>query len=509
MELSRGRAPGSGEGFLGAGDLVCAPVTAQEAAAAEALAAEQLAVLNATDPAEVPGTQAEAAAWADIVATLRTEGLDDGSRWAPEVLQDAMTRAVSALGVAGGLDDDDLARVFDDGLRVALEAAGAARARLEGLTFALAFQASSRGLHTAVGLSLVDWVRVRCPWMSVQDAAALRVVVEAAGRHWGLPLADAVRQGRTSLARAARVARTMLRLSRVLEADRAEAYGAIATGAACDLDLSERELGMVCARLLSDLLEEEPDHHDPDPDDPDDEAAAAGAGAGASGGGGEGAPQALRCLTRVPLGRGMTRYVLDTPAEDAALIDGITSGPLAAPVPGPDGQRDARDAKVRAYDALKTVLSRGLAHPGAAPTTARASVVVTVRADPRTGRPAGAAHTATGQSFKASAAGRFACIGDLTPVVLGEMGEPLDLGRTRRLATPGQFKALLVRDRHCTFPGCTIPGTWCEAHHIIWWCRGGDTDLVFLVLLCPRHHTLVHDKDLTATVHGAVVTWDT
>ena len=118
MELSRGRAPGSGEVFLGAGDLVCAPVTAQEAASAEALAAEQLAVLNATDPAEVPGTEAEAAAWAEIVATLRAEGLDDGSRWAPEVLQDAMTRAVSALGVAGGLDDDDLARVFDDGLRV-------------------------------------------------------------------------------------------------------------------------------------------------------------------------------------------------------------------------------------------------------------------------------------------------------------------------------------------------------------------------------------------------------
>jgi len=27
------------------------------------------------------------------------------------------------------------------------------------------------------------------------------------------------------------------------------------------------------------------------------------------------------------------------------------------------------------------------------------------------------------------------------------------------------------------------------------------------VLLCPRHHTLVHDKDLMATVAGSVVTW--
>ena len=36
----------------------------------------------------------------------------------------------------------------------------------------------------------------------------------------------------------------------------------------------------------------------------------------------------------------------------------------------------------------------------------------------------------------------------------------------------------------------------------------GDTDIAVLVLLCPRHHTLVHAKDLMATVTGSTVTWD-
>ena len=113
----------------------------------------------------------------------------------------------------------------------------------------------------------------------------------------------------------------------------------------------------------------------------------------------------------------------------------------------------------------------------------------------------------TGQVVDASQVGRLACLGDVTPMVLGEHGEPLNLGRTVRLATPGQFKALMVRDRQCTFAGCSVRGQWCEAHHLIWWCRGGGTDIFLLVLLCPRHHTMVHEKDLMATVNGSVVTW--
>ncbi|RIK15385.1 MAG: hypothetical protein DCC50_08245 [Acidobacteria bacterium] len=478
---------------------VPSPVSQEEAAAAAVVAAEQLATLNARagdgdgDWVDVAGSAQAEAAWADIVATLAADPLDgEGLGWPPEVLSTSLSTAATALDVAAGLDDDDLARVLDDGVRDAVEAAGKIRTRGEGLLYALAVQVHARGLHTAVGLSFVDWVRACCPWTTITDATSLRHVVEASTRHWGAPLDAAVREGRTSLARAGRVAKVMLRLGRALDPDRAQAYAEIATGAACSEKISDADLGKVCHQLLTDLLDEAPDEgKDPDDKDVPDPV-----------------PRALRSLRCHRLGEGMTRFVLDAPDADAAMLEGIINGPLAAPVPAPDGGKDARDADQRAYDAVMTVLSRGLANPGAPASSARASVIITVKADPATGEPTGTAETATGRArFTAKAAGRYACIGDLTPVVLGPMGEPLDLGRTRRLASPGQFKALLVRDRQCTFPGCSVPGTWCEAHHLIWWCRAGDTDILLLVLLCPRHHTVVHERDLTATVVGDVVTW--
>ena len=61
-----------------------------------------------------------------------------------------------------------------------------------------------------------------------------------------------------------------------------------------------------------------------------------------------------------------------------------------------------------------------------------------------------------------------------------------------RLATPAQQTALAARDRGCTWPGCMTPPALCEAHHVIWWSRGGPTTLDNLALLCHRHHTQVH-----------------
>ena len=42
----------------------------------------------------------------------------------------------------------------------------------------------------------------------------------------------------------------------------------------------------------------------------------------------------------------------------------------------------------------------------------------------------------------------------------------------------------------------------------VWhWCDGGPTDLSNLALLCPRHHTIVHQRGYTATVTALGVTW--
>ena len=87
---------------------------------------------------------------------------------------------------------------------------------------------------------------------------------------------------------------------------------------------------------------------------------------------------------------------------------------------------------------------------------------------------------------------RLACDADLIPVALGTRSEVLDVGRTHRLVTPPLWRALVCRDRHCAFPGCTRPPVMCHAHHIQHWLHGGHTKLANLVLLCGHHHRLIH-----------------
>jgi hypothetical protein len=106
----------------------------------------------------------------------------------------------------------------------------------------------------------------------------------------------------------------------------------------------------------------------------------------------------------------------------------------------------------------------------------------------------GLAETSTGDLITASEARRLACTAGLVPVVLGGRSEILDLGRSRRLFTPAQRKAMAIRDRHCQAEGCDIPAAWCEAHHARQpWSRGGKTDLEDGQLLCSFHHHRAHD----------------
>ncbi|TNU73344.1 DUF222 domain-containing protein [Miniimonas arenae] len=90
---------------------------------------------------------------------------------------------------------------------------------------------------------------------------------------------------------------------------------------------------------------------------------------------------------------------------------------------------------------------------------------------------------------------RLACDADLVPVVLGTDSRVLDLGRTHRLVPAWMRTALIARDGGCLFPGCTIPATWCDAHHIIPWYLGGTTSTDNAALLCPYHHHLIHTGD--------------
>ena len=96
-------------------------------------------------------------------------------------------------------------------------------------------------------------------------------------------------------------------------------------------------------------------------------------------------------------------------------------------------------------------------------------------------------------TITAAQARRLACTAKIIPAVLGKDSEVLDLGRAARLFTKAQRRALAVRDKTCRAEGCSIPGTWSEAHHLVPWSHGGDTDLENAALLCSKHHHRAHD----------------
>ena len=182
---------------------------------------------------------------------------------------------------------------------------------------------------------------------------------------------------------------------------------------------------------------------------------------------------------------------------------------LSAPVPGPEGEPDPRSAAHRRADALLTVLRRGVAAPDGAKTGERAQVMVTVPLDTLREGIRGGGVTDTGEVLSPATVRRIACDAGIIPAVLGSRSEVLDLGRTVRLFTPAQRRLLTRRDAGCSYPGCTIPAAWTEAHHVRHWADGGPTDIHNAALLCPRHHAHVHTHHLTATVTDTGVTWHT
>jgi hypothetical protein len=92
------------------------------------------------------------------------------------------------------------------------------------------------------------------------------------------------------------------------------------------------------------------------------------------------------------------------------------------------------------------------------------------------------------------AARRLACDASIMRVVMAGRSEPLDVGRRTPVVSPAMRRALIVRDRHCRFPGCDRPHTWCDAHHVVHWADGGPTALPNLLLLCRRHHRMFHER---------------
>lgn len=80
------------------------------------------------------------------------------------------------------------------------------------------------------------------------------------------------------------------------------------------------------------------------------------------------------------------------------------------------------------------------------------------------------------------------CSGATQRVIVGERGRILGIESPTRIFTPHQRRAISARDGGCVIPGCTVPSTWCEVHHVTEWARGGPTTTENGVLLCWWHH---------------------
>ncbi len=181
---------------------------------------------------------------------------------------------------------------------------------------------------------------------------------------------------------------------------------------------------------------------------------------------------------------------------------------------------DERSADQRRADALTTMAAAVLTDPRTTPGAAvppHVSVILTegtwagLRAWGRSreegrGRPfadLGPIEPATledGTPLPHSQLARVLCDCELTRVVVDAEGTVLDLGRTVRLYSAAHRRAVLARDRGCSWAGCGSQARWCEIHHIRWWDRDtGPSSIENAVALCRYHHSVVHQLDLTIT----------
>ena len=234
-----------------------------------------------------------------------------------------------------------------------------------------------------------------------------------------------------------------------------------------------------------------------------------------------------------PTGDGMVRISVVLPAEEAALIDAaIEAAARGAAVPAArdQAQLDEPLLQVPRLDRVQALVDVAASYletlPGE-PADDHTVVMVHVNADALdipagtsrtdaenvpagTSIDSGTCHVEGHGPIEPATAERLLCTAQVQGVLVGQGGKVLNLGRTKRLATRAQRRALRVRDHGiCQFPGCHQT-THLDAHHRTPWSHGGSTDLDNLILLCGRHHTLVHEGGLRIgpAPAGSARRWD-
>jgi hypothetical protein len=161
---------------------------------------------------------------------------------------------------------------------------------------------------------------------------------------------------------------------------------------------------------------------------------------------------------------------------------------------------DPRSPCQQRADALVEICRRDLDHQPRG--TNRPHVVVAVDAETLAGEAVGRCETISGYRVSPETLRRIACDAIVQRIIVNSDGVPLEMGRATRTFTPDQYRAIMLRDGGCRFPGCDAGPDQCEAHHAMThWEDGGDTDLVNGLAACrgPGHHRLIHEGGWTLT----------
>lgn len=164
----------------------------------------------------------------------------------------------------------------------------------------------------------------------------------------------------------------------------------------------------------------------------------------------------------------------ESPDEDLAHIDERTRA---------QKQHDAFAAILNAAARSDQMPSLG----GAAPT-----LVISVDAADYASGSGWAQVMNTGALIPARVAAQTGCAGGIQRVLFDDNGRIASIGTSARIFNALQRRAITLRDDGCIIPGCTVPATWCEIHHVREYAEGGATHTDNGVLLCWWHHRNLH-----------------
>jgi hypothetical protein len=174
----------------------------------------------------------------------------------------------------------------------------------------------------------------------------------------------------------------------------------------------------------------------------------------------------------------------------SGVLDAFGGAALRAalePLARRSGEHDHRERERRLADALVELASGG---------AERAQLQVTSSVETLLGLAgAPAADMEFSLPISSKTVGRLACDCAITRVLLDSESTVIDVGRSKRVVSGPARRALNARDGSCRWPGCDRTPFWSAAHHVVHWIHGGTTDLDNLILLCHRHHRMVHEGE--------------